>query len=657
MNRLSLAGRLIGARIHPMSVVPLLVLLALFKLSVSDGGRHQPTLMLAQAAVYVLVIALAAAGALELTRLGAALLMVIAAAAVSTVSSVRLDASLHDVLRWLMYFGITVATVSTLRSPAAARRFVDGAVVIAGWLCLIGLFVFWGANNSALRWSSTFYWPNPFAAFLLLVLPIEVSRYVHAAATREALAHGAFSVLLAGSLLLTYSRGAWVSLLVVIPLAALTIRPAAWTRVVSRLALVGLVTAVVVAVLTRSPGTPPAVEELIGRAASISDAGDYSLQGRLNFWRAGLGIFVDHPVVGTGPGTFNAVHAAYQRDVRYYARDAHSLYVQTASEEGVVGLAALALMLAALAATWVSALRAWSKTDTYPLVVGMGLGLAAFFVHSGLDMDWMFPANPAMAMAMAGTLAWFAKDAVAGQAPARWKMLRWQRLAVIGTLLLAIVLTQIAHVAERQYASGQELARAGRWPEAAERYALAARWDPWSPRFLAAHAAALRQFIPPHRDAAEASLRRAMAVDRMNASHPIQLAALLLDRPRAGPAALADAEILLKQALRLDPWNRPEAYRMLARIYLRQGRSEDAERLYRQVVPRYLGKGLGSATVIYLFLWPEVTGLVLDAADLAARRGDMAQAVLWLRAVLAEDPGAVAVALRLSELEALPRLR
>src|SRR2546426_6334600 len=443
VNRISLAGRMIGARVHLTSFVPPLVLLALFKLAISDGGRHPSTLTLAQTGVYILVMALAAAGALELKRLGAVLLMVTAAAAFSTVWSVQLDASLRELLRWLMYFGIAAATASTLRGPAAARRFVDGAVVIAGWLCLIGLFVFWGAGDSGLRWSSTFYWPNPFAAFLLLVLPVELSRCVYAPGARGALAHGALSVVLAGSLVLTYSRGAWASLLIVAPLAAFTLRGIPWTRAAFRLVLIGLATAVAVVVLTRGPGTPLFEGGLTGRATSISDAADYSLGGHLHFWRAGLAIFADHPVAGTGPGTFGTVHAAYQRDVRYYARDAHSLYVQTAAEQGTAGLVALAVLLSVLATAWISALRASRRPDSYPLVVGIGLGLTAFFVHSGLDMDWMFPANPAMAMVMAGALGWFAKDGVADQAPVRSTLVRWQRPAGIGSGLSAAAPTHV----------------------------------------------------------------------------------------------------------------------------------------------------------------------------------------------------------------------
>src|SRR5438034_7388570 len=414
VNRVSLLARLIGARHHLTSVVPVVGLLLVFKLSVSDGGRHPPTLTLAETAIYFLVSTLAATGTLEVSRLGVAMLVATGAAAFSTVWSVQLDASVKALLMWLMYSGMLVATTSTLRTPAAARRLVDGTVVVAGWLCLIGLFVFWGAGDSGLRWSSTFYWPNPFAAFLLLVLPVELSRCVYAAATREALANGVLSVLLAGSLVLTYSRAAWVSLLVVAPLAAFTVRAGSLMRSVGRLAMIGLATAAVVVLLTRGPGTQLFEGGLPGRATSTYDAGGYSFVGRLNFWRAGLAIFVDHPVVGTGPGTFGIVHAAYQRDVRSYARDAHRLYVQTAAEQGVVGLAALAGLLGVLVTTWIGALRASQQTPAYPLVARIGLGLGAFFVHSGRDMDWMLPANPAMAMLLAAVLAWFAKGGSPG---------------------------------------------------------------------------------------------------------------------------------------------------------------------------------------------------------------------------------------------------
>src|SRR5207247_8574269 len=102
-------------------------------------------------------------------------------------------------------------------------------------------------------------------------------------------------------------------------------------------------------------------------------------------------------------------------------------------------------------------------------------------------------------------------------------MRTWQRLAIVGALLVATALTQMAHLADRQFVSAQELARAGRWAEAADWYAQAARWDPFSPGILAAQAAARRQLTPPRHGAPEAALRRAMAVARTSASPRIPL--------------------------------------------------------------------------------------------------------------------------------------
>src|SRR5207249_4701972 len=87
VNRVSLLARLIGARFHLTSVVPVLVLLVVFKLSVSDGGRHAPTLTLAETAICLLVSTLAATGTLEVSRLGVAMLVATGAAAFSTVWS------------------------------------------------------------------------------------------------------------------------------------------------------------------------------------------------------------------------------------------------------------------------------------------------------------------------------------------------------------------------------------------------------------------------------------------------------------------------------------------------------------------------------------------------------------------------------------------
>jgi len=58
-GRIPLARRLVSARVRPLTLVPMLIVIVLFKLATSDGGRFEPTLAQAQVVVY-----LAAAGLL-----------------------------------------------------------------------------------------------------------------------------------------------------------------------------------------------------------------------------------------------------------------------------------------------------------------------------------------------------------------------------------------------------------------------------------------------------------------------------------------------------------------------------------------------------------------------------------------------------------------
>lgn len=259
----------------------------------------------------------------------------------------------------------------------------------------------------------------------------------------------------------------------------------------------------------------------------------------------------------------------------------------------------------------------------------------------------MFPANPAMAFALVGMLGAADRTLVAdGVAAGRF---RW-RLAGSVVLCLASVVVALGWVAQREYVRGQEFARAGHWSEAAAAYGRAARWNPLQARYPATQATALMQLRPLDRDAAAMAARRAMTLDRMNAAHPLQLARLIMHSPRLEERQFQEAEALLRRALALDPFNRPAAYRELAGLYERWGRSADAARVYADGVARYLGQGLGRNSIIYMQLWPEIISLALDAADFFLQRGDAPGAERIWRNLLAEDPGVISAALQLNEL-------
>ena len=117
-------------------------------------------------------------------------------------------------------------------------------------------------------------------------------------------------------------------------------------------------------------------------------------------WGVGLDAFADHPLTGVGTSSF-AVEWLRERDEVDKALDAHSLYVETLAELGIVGALLLALFLGASAAGGVAAARA--RPDD-PVVAAAAAGAVAFFVHAGFDWDWESPALAITALVLVAAL-------------------------------------------------------------------------------------------------------------------------------------------------------------------------------------------------------------------------------------------------------------
>jgi hypothetical protein len=147
-------------------------------------------------------------------------------------------------------------------------------------------------------------------------------------------------------------------------------------------------------------GGRDAPEATPGRLASVQS-------NRYAYWKVALRTFGDHPVAGVGSGGFQSEWLR-ERTFREPVRDAHSLYVETPAELGLVGLA---LLLALLASVAVAARRA---AAAFP---GPVAALAAFALHAGVDWDWELPALTLVALVLAGLVLVAATSPAASGAP------------------------------------------------------------------------------------------------------------------------------------------------------------------------------------------------------------------------------------------------
>jgi cell division protein FtsW (lipid II flippase) len=109
---------------------------------------------------------------------------------------------------------------------------------------------------------------------------------------------------------------------------------------------------------------------------------------RGHYWRVALDAFSHHPLDGVGTGSF-AAEWSMHRGRDQPAVDAHSVYVETLAELGIVGALLLAALVGTVAAGAARAARAAPRDGT---VLAAAAVLAAFAVHMGLDWDWEMPA-------------------------------------------------------------------------------------------------------------------------------------------------------------------------------------------------------------------------------------------------------------------------
>ena len=323
------------------------------------------------------------------------------------------------------------------------------------------------------------------------------------------------------------------SILLAIAAAAISARPA---RALLGLALAVGVLAVVVAPSGSRPivATPASTAPVApGSPAPGTTPGDRlfssTSNSRTEYWRVAAAAFIHHPVAGSGAGTY--VREWYrERRIKAPVLDAHSLYLETLAELGVVGLV---LLLTALAVPLVAARRVRSE----PYVVGAFGAFVAFAAHASVDWDWELPAVTFAGIFCGGLLV------VAARGEREALVLdRRPRGLLIALLLALMAFSFVGLVGNRASAAAIGAAAKRDWRTSEVEAQRAERWAPWSADALALAADAANARGESAR--ARALLRRAVRKDPQDFRLWARLAAVTTGAERRGA---------LRRVARLNP--------------------------------------------------------------------------------------------------------
>jgi len=270
--------------------------------------------------------------------------------AVQSLYSRDFDTALEQSVFFLIPFALLFRLLAEVRW---SRRIVVACALVLAALALAFVGIgFWEYGRRELLWNpkviaanqfqsyfrvnSVFWDPNIYGRFLMLVMLAATAFMIWERRTRAVLAAAVFLSVLWGGLVLTFSQSSFVALLAGLAvLAALR-----WNvRRAALAAALGLVAATVFVLAFQST-----LKIHLGSSSGVNKV----TSGRGSLISGGLDLFGKRPLWGFGSGSFGRAYRQERKGNQQQAVSAsHTMPVTIGAEQGLVGLAVYAALLAA----------------------------------------------------------------------------------------------------------------------------------------------------------------------------------------------------------------------------------------------------------------------------------------------------------------------
>lgn len=146
---------------------------------------------------------------------------------------------------------------------------------------------------------------------------------------------------------------------------------------------------------------------------------DPSSRGRYQLWQASLAAFESKPVTGIGAGGFEAYWARH-KDISLFARDGHSLYMETLGELGPLGLLLIGGFVVLVIAVPIRRIAGDREADERTALAGVAAALIVFAAAALVDWVWELGVIGATFAALAGVglVAGRRRESLPARAPA-----------------------------------------------------------------------------------------------------------------------------------------------------------------------------------------------------------------------------------------------
>ena len=312
----------------------------------------------------------------------------------------------------LQHFGGAILLLGlslNIKEEEHLQRFLWLALFCAGLMSVIAVVqqfeVFSAIIPKATRNMSTGFYGhrNVLATYLLLHFPLAIYFYFSSQTRNKKIIFGILSILIVLALIFSRSRGGQLVLgIQLLCILVYFVQMKDHSKVRDFFIGLGLITAlyfgliylIKVSVVDQYFDTPPSIANVFTGELNAWN----NLANRLVFWETGWGIFKDYWLTGTGPWTYELLFPVYLgkatsglvEGFAYVVNPPHShnIFVQTATDTGVIGLGLLILFMITVYFRGINLLRN-APPETRNFVFFLILSLTGFMIHNQIEYNWI----------------------------------------------------------------------------------------------------------------------------------------------------------------------------------------------------------------------------------------------------------------------------
>lgn len=471
-------------------------------------------------------------------------------AAASVIFSTSQIFSIPDFFQLLAFFLFFFLFLLTPKKNT--REFTFGLVAVTAlvlsFLSLVYLLPQVAKPTSGMNLVYATYGHSHLADYLVLAIPLVFALFLASPRGKVKILWGFFLVFLLLSLVLTFSRGAFLVLPPVILLLIFLFRPKPISEKLFGGFLVLIPLGILFLILLLSLSS-------LGLEAKLAEPQHWLVKQlvkpefqakRLDFWQQAVQGFLARPWFGFGWGTFELVALRFQKQTLGWSNFAHNFYLQVLAEAGIFALLSfLGFLFFSLRRLW----RSVVQDKRNPFLVG-GLGaILASSLHSFFDYDWHFPAIFLTFLLLIGTLVG-KKSAGIATGATRGGRLKW---GLVGLAFMVFLFGQTQLVGEYFYQKRD--------------YQKALIFSPWP-------AVRVRQI--GDKVSSEGQLQRILALSSQDPSMHYWVA-----RRYYSLGQLEKATYHYQKAIEYNLWGNYHLYPQLIKLYNQLDKKKEKEQFYR----------------------------------------------------------------------------